>query len=173
MTRRTDAQTTTRSQAGDMQLSEPSALTKRSTRSSSAEQGVGLVNRRLGSPGSYLYALPLFYYYPSSKVCCQVHTGARCVAALPHHAPFGYRSPHGPAVHTVCSYFRHCPPRPSLHRSPLPFCATPVAAPPLPHLSAYYHFAPPLLEVWPNSGRKGLYSWQSMMGESGHAGRAI
>ena len=30
-----------------------------------------------------------------------------------------------------------------------------------------------LLEVWPKSGRKGLYSWQSMMGESGHAGRAI
>ena len=29
------------------------------------------------------------------------------------------------------------------------------------------------LEVWPKSGRKGLYSWQSMMGESGHAGRAI
>ena len=30
-----------------------------------------------------------------------------------------------------------------------------------------------LLEVWPKSGRKGLYFWQSMMGESGHAGRAI
>ena len=30
-----------------------------------------------------------------------------------------------------------------------------------------------VLEVWPKSGRKGLYSWQSMMGESGHAGRAI
>ena len=29
------------------------------------------------------------------------------------------------------------------------------------------------LEVWPKSGRKGLYSWQSMMGESGHGGRAI
>ena len=29
------------------------------------------------------------------------------------------------------------------------------------------------LEVWPKSGREGLYSWQSMMGESGHAGRAI
>ena len=29
------------------------------------------------------------------------------------------------------------------------------------------------LEVWPKSGRKGLYFWQSMMGESGHAGRAI
>ena len=34
-------------------------------------------------------------------------------------------------------------------------------------------FAHPILEVWPKSGRKGLYSWQSMMGESGHAGRAI
>ena len=32
---------------------------------------------------------------------------------------------------------------------------------------------PALLEVWPKSGRKGLSSWQSMMGESGHAGRAI
>ena len=30
-----------------------------------------------------------------------------------------------------------------------------------------------ILEVWPKSGRKGLYSWQSMMGESGNAGRAI
>ena len=29
------------------------------------------------------------------------------------------------------------------------------------------------LEVWPKSGRKGLYSWQSMMGESGHPGRVI
>ena len=36
-----------------------------------------------------------------------------------------------------------------------------------------YHFAPPPLEVWPKRGRKDLYPWQSMMGESGHAGRAI
>ena len=28
------------------------------------------------------------------------------------------------------------------------------------------------LEIWPKSGRKGLYSWQSMKVESGHAGRA-
>ena len=34
-------------------------------------------------------------------------------------------------------------------------------------------FSDTVLEVWPKSGRKGLYSWQSMMGESGHAGRAI
>ena len=32
---------------------------------------------------------------------------------------------------------------------------------------------PVTLEVWPKSGREGLYSWQSMMRESGHAGRAI
>ena len=29
-----------------------------------------------------------------------------------------------------------------------------------------------MLEVWPKSGRRGLYSWQSTMRERGHAGRA-
>ena len=44
---RTDAQLLTCPQAGDTRLAEPSALTKRSTRSSSAEQSVGLVKGRL------------------------------------------------------------------------------------------------------------------------------